>query len=231
MAFTTVQHIVDYAKSLAGVDAVQGIDNFCLELLNDAHQVQMEKTKLLEENYIETQQVISAQPYTNEYTLATDVDKVLLVNVLYSVPSDSAWVTGTAYAKGAKVTESGKRYIAMSAFTSKTTFLKDLAGSETATAWLPTTSYTITTSYVYYNGKGYQCASTHTSGTTFDETKWTELFVGRRQIYEGYVPARKINRENKAVSAYNQYVVESPVFMFQNNKIKIFPYPTVAVTE
>lgn len=153
MAFTTVQNVVNFAKSLAGVNNVQGLDDFCLELLNDSHQIQMEKTKLLEENFVETQASFTLQPYTNEYTLGTDVDKVLSVNALYTTPSDAAWVTGTAYTKGTKVSNGGLRYIAMSAFTSKTTFLKDLCGQETATARAGSQSYTISTSYVYYLGK------------------------------------------------------------------------------
>lgn len=39
-------------------------------------------------------------------------------------------------------------------------------------AWTASTSYTAGSSFCMYNGAGYECTETHTSGSTFDSSKW-----------------------------------------------------------
>ena len=52
--------------------------------------------------------------------------------------------------------------------------IKEVLQKDIASAWASSTAYT-TSSYVVYNGLLYKCSTAHTSTSTFDSTKWTQV--------------------------------------------------------
>ncbi len=103
----------------------------------------------------------------------------------YSVPSISlAWTTGTSYTKGSLVfnATTGFWYYCNTTHTS-TIFATDLAAvywallpTPTTTTWFPSTSYSVG-DYVYRTAAPgwYRCTAGHTSGASFDSTKFSAV--------------------------------------------------------
>jgi hypothetical protein len=98
----------------------------------------------------------------------------------------TTWATGTAYAIGDRVVNTGVLYTCATAHTSGT-FATDLgAGKWTSSAWLTGTAYTAG-AIVSQAGTNYQCVTAHTSGTFATDYLaglWRALISTSPFIYE-----------------------------------------------
>jgi hypothetical protein len=57
----------------------------------------MDEKKKISEDFLHKTAYTNTIAYTNQYTLPTDLEKILLLSVKYQAPTYNAWVTLTVY--------------------------------------------------------------------------------------------------------------------------------------
>ena len=68
-----------------------------------------------------------------------------------------------------------EKYLDLTGLTQYDTKIKEVIQKDITNAWAASTPYTKDESYVVYKGLLYKCNTTHTSSTSFDITKWTQV--------------------------------------------------------
>lgn len=133
-----VSDVIDraYIKAWLNSDNVPtaSAEVYCDEIYQELIDIK----KLTNESYIKAEHYITTVPYQNEYDLPSDFEKMTLVSIRYTVPSYDDWATGTVYATGDKVVDSGKAYVCISAHTAGGTFAGDSANWKQIWEWYKT---------------------------------------------------------------------------------------------
>ena len=119
--------------------------------------------------------------HTSDPTQWTQNEEAYWEELSPTINEISLWAVTTDYAVGQLVIHNNKLYRCITAHTSDaTTFNNDIANwqeigsSGGLDPWKANEPYT-TANVVIYNNKIYKCNTAHTSGTTFDPTKWDEI--------------------------------------------------------